>query len=789
MSKLAAFILEKRYWLLALSALFAAINIYLMGLVTINTDMTVYLPDDSSVRAGLGVLQDQFDDVGGNLHVMFENLEAPVADRFLAIDGVETVSSRSEGEFTLYSLDLFDTDGVVEAIEAEFAGYGIAMSGALEGVDPVPDNMMLFIAVPTVIILTLILFSMCASWFEPVIFFINIGIAILINLGTNVIFEHVSDVTMMIAALLQVVLSMDYSIIFLNRYRLEKERASGDAKLAMRRTLENSFSVVSGIAFTTIVGMLMLVFMSFRIGADIGFVIAKGVFVSLVCVFSVMPALILKFDGLIEKTAKPVLRLNMSKVGSFAYNVRYGMLAAFLVLFGFAFYLQGNIHITYSDTGADPVHHVFDLENSFVVLYENADESAMSHVLESLESHDFVLEVSAYGNTLGRALTEAELAEVLELDPTFSALIIRNYYEAALPELTLAEFLSFLQTDVPQNPLFAGFLNAEMLGQLDMLPLMVDPAMMDASMTNTELAELLQLEPAVVAQLLYLYDFLHGEDLEMTMTLSNFMAYLINDFSQHPLFGPAFYPEILEQLETGLSEMEDARHQLVGPEFSRAIIQTDLPFESPETFAFIDDLLETLNNELAGRSYVLGASAMPHEMAQSFPSEHSFITILTAIAFFFVSALSFKSMPVAIILVFVIQAAVYITMGTIAFQEGGIMYLPLIIAQVLLKSRVIDYGILYTANYIEARKNFGAKEAITQALNASMPTILTSGLIIVLITFVTGLIFLDINASIAEIMLLIAQGCLIGTLISVFVLPSLIAVFDKWVTRAKAKAH
>lgn len=786
MSKLAAFILEKRNWLLGFAALFAVVNIYLMGLVTVNTDMTLYLPEGSNVRAGLDILRDQFDDVGGTLHVMFEDSESHT-ERLQVLPGVDAITYRHQDGFTLYTLELSDTSDILEAIEAEFDGYTYHLSGAVEGVDPVPDNMMLWIAIPSVIILSLILFAMCASWFEPVIFFINIGIAILINLGTNVIFEHVSDVTMMIAALLQVVLSMDYAIIFLNRFRLEKGLES-DVKIAMRNTIKNSFSVISGIAFTTIVGMLMLVFMSFQIGADIGFVIAKGVFVSLICVFAVMPALILQFEGLIEKTAKPVLTLKMNKVGSFAHKSRYAMLVIFLALFGAATYLQSGIVITYSETGADPVHHVFDLDNAFVVLYENNDEAAMSELLADLESENFVLEVSAYHNTLGRALTLTQLAETLELDPLMVGLIFRNHASGDLPELTLGEFLAFLQNDITQIPLFSGFLDPEMAGQLEMLPLMIDPAMMGATMTVWELAELLQMEPAMVTQLLFVYDLTRGDQPTRTMTLPDFMTLLVADFRHHPLFGQVFDLETFWQLETGISELENARQMLVGNQFSRAIIQTNLPIESPETFAFMDDLLEQLDS-LPSRTYVVGASAMPHEMAQSFPSELSFITVLTAIAFFFVTALSFKSVPVAIILVFVIQAAVYVTMGTIYFMDDGIMYLPLIIAQVLLKSRVIDYGILYTANYIEARKHLEPKAAIISALDVSMPTILTSGLIIILVTFVTGLVFMDINSSISSILLLIAKGCLIGTLISVFVLPNLIAVFDKWVTRAKAKAH
>jgi predicted RND superfamily exporter protein len=175
-------------------------------------------------------------------------------------------------------------------------------------------------------------------------------------------------------------------------------------------------------------------------------------------------------------------------------------------------------------------------------------------------------------------------------------------------------------------------------------------------------------------------------------------------------------------------------------------------------------------------------------MSQSFPSEFSFISILTAIAFFVVSVFVFKSISVSALLVAVIQSAVFITMAVLVLQTdaAGVGFLSLIIAQVLLKSRVIDYGILYASNYIEARKDNEAKQATIQALENSIETIVTSGLIITLIMLVSGLIFLPINGSIAEIFLVIAQGCFIGILLSVFVLPSLIAVFDRFVSKARS---
>lgn len=160
-----------------------------------------------------------------------------------------------------------------------------------------------------VIIGAAILLIMCKSYFEPVLLLVSIGVAILLNMGTNVIFESVSDMTFSIAAVFQLVLSIDYSIMLLHRYQQEFELLGRKYKeKAMRNAIINAFGSVSSSSITTIVGLLVLLMMSFTIGKDIGLVISKGVFFSLVCVFTVMPSLILWFDHLVDKLDKTNLK-------------------------------------------------------------------------------------------------------------------------------------------------------------------------------------------------------------------------------------------------------------------------------------------------------------------------------------------------------------------------------------------------------------------------------------------------------------------------------------------------
>ena len=138
------------------------------------------------------------------------------------------------------------------------------------------------------IILIFVLLILSASLVEPFLFLLVIGGAILLNMGTNLILGSVSQTTWSISAVLQLVLSMDYSIILMNRYRQEKEAGSLPEE-AMERALKRASSSIASSSFTTFVGLLMLVFMRFRIGKDIGLVLAKGVFLSMLCCIIVLP--------------------------------------------------------------------------------------------------------------------------------------------------------------------------------------------------------------------------------------------------------------------------------------------------------------------------------------------------------------------------------------------------------------------------------------------------------------------------------------------------------------------
>ncbi len=885
MKRLSNFLVEKHKAVLILFICFTLVCAWLMTQMTINSDMTKYLPETSPMKAGIAVIDAEFP-AQSSFNLMVKGLpegeKSAVRDYIAGLDNVFGVAHDDSAKYnvddkTLYVIQVNaaaaspEVKAISTAIKNRYSNYPLTLSG--DALGNTAMELLPMLAAMAFAILMVILFVMCNSWVEPLLFLCTIGIAIIINMGTNAAFESVSDITAAIAAILQLVLSMDYSIMLLNRYRQEKA-LGGSNNDAMKRALQNAFASISSSSVTTIVGMLALVFMSFTIGRDIGFVLAKGVLLSLICIFTALPGLILIFDRAIEKTAKKSLHIKMDKIGAFSYWARRVIPIAFIVLFAVSFYLQGNVEISYTMGEYYEINNTFPLDNTLVLVYENRDEAAVGAIAAELESDPGLDTVSAYSTTLGKEMGYREMAETADMEETFAAQLYGYYFDklGELPErkLTLAEFIRFIQDDVVTNEQFAPFFTEENLKQLDAVGAMASgeasltaedfaalsgmntvlvqqlygyyftqygetedgsipltslvaflsetiaanpqyaaffpegameqlavlggdstdaetPEQATEEMTAAELAAAIGMDEAMVKQLFYYYAAAQGEAPQGKIAMADFMRFILTDVANDEQFKPFFTEDALAQLQTAGAELDDGIAQLVGKEHSRAILTLNLPEESPETFALIASLETKLDAALAGEYSLVGNSSMAYEMNGSFPGEMNLITILTAVAIFLVVAVAFRSVAVPLILVCVIQCAIFITMASLYIQGSSIYYLPLLIVQCLLMGATVDYGILYTSYYREARETMEVKPAVTAALNSSIHTILTSSLILITVTFVLGLVYARSEPSISEILLIIARGGVSSTALVVFVLPGLMAALDRFVVGKKKK--
>ncbi len=328
MKKLANVLVKYRLIFFIVSVALAFFCAFLIPKVTINKDQSKYLAKDSNMNQGLEIMKEEFPviELKDSFQIMFEGLthteRQAIHQELIEFEGVESVdydvdsidhNSKTFAMYVVHTDYVGDNDKVSALIKqmhnryedthTVYSYYSGAQLDVLDRLIPM-----------AIIVGVIVLLLMCKSFFEPFLLLVSIGIAIMINMGSNVIFESVSDMTFSIAAIFQLVLSIDYSIMLLHRYQQEYALLGRQNKpKAMRNAIVNAFGSVSSSSLTTIIGLLVLLLMSFTIGKDIGLVISKGVFFSLVCVFTVMPSLILWFDGLVEKLDKENLKKKFQK--------------------------------------------------------------------------------------------------------------------------------------------------------------------------------------------------------------------------------------------------------------------------------------------------------------------------------------------------------------------------------------------------------------------------------------------------------------------------------------------
>ena len=391
--RFAHFLVKRSRIILIIFVLLAIGCAFLIPQVSVNQDMTKYLPKDSAMRHGLDLMQTEFgDDETSSLEIMFDDLKTAgqkkaVLQKLESIRNVDSVDYEpaaddtdkyyNDGRYTRYIINCDagqyseEATGVWTDVKAAFEEkHHITLSGPINNAND--SGLPIWIVVVALLLIILILTVMANSWIEPVIFLITIGVAVGINMGTYVFFPSISKSTHDIVALLQLVLSIDYSIMLLNRYRQQRPLTT-DKNEAMEKALTASFGAITGSSLTTFAGLLALVFMSFTMGADIGLALAKGVIISLLCIFTVLPALTLGFDSLMLKTAKKPLPFDFPKLSGFLHRMRVPLTLLFIGLFLGSFLVRSGVDFSYSQGRDTSIDDVFGHTNSIVVLYDERD--------------------------------------------------------------------------------------------------------------------------------------------------------------------------------------------------------------------------------------------------------------------------------------------------------------------------------------------------------------------------------------------------------------------------------
>ena len=433
------FMKSKKYVIVALFVLAALLSVWLSDKVAINYNISDYLDESTETKISLNIIEDEFGKTG-DVQVMIENIDTEsakdVVDTIKKIPNVLTVNF-DEYDTNYYKdgdalfVVLVDGDEYSDTANAVVEDIRTALDDSFEGKinyggsvvekrtmrEAIQNEIVLILAIAVCLVIAIMLI-MAKSWIEPIILLIASGVAILINMGTNAIFGEISYITNAVAAILQLALSIDYSIVLLHGYRKAKENDVSSEK-AMTSAIKDVIKPVSASALTTIAGLLALLFMTMRIGFDIGIVLMKGIIISALTSMTLLPALLLIFEKLMDKTAKRELVLKDKKLCSFAVKGSKAVVPIALALIIACGVLQfGNAYSFTDSKGSNTaIEDVFGSNNSVVVVYPNSNgsfdkESELADKLLTFKTADgktVLKNYTAYSNTV-RELYDIDMA-------------------------------------------------------------------------------------------------------------------------------------------------------------------------------------------------------------------------------------------------------------------------------------------------------------------------------------------------------------------------------------------
>ena len=423
--------------------------------VGVNYDLSKYLPDFAPTKQALDVMEQEFG-YPGMARIMVKDVTLPEArtirQRISRVDGVDLVVGPDLAA-NVYSTDAFiknsltdrfykdgnavyqiifedgDSDasthkaineiyGIVGKDRGCFAGSAVSSK---ERQESITREIAMAIGM-AVVIIWLILTLTTTSWFEPFLFILVMAVAIVLNMGSNIMFGRISFFTFSTAAILQLAVSMDYSIFLLHTYTAIKQ-SGVDSRPAMEAAIEKSCSSILASGATTIVGFLVIALMKFTIGRDVGFVLTKGIVCSLVTVLFLMPTLILRFDKKIEKTAHRSFLPPLDGLGKLMYRIRIPVLAAAAFCAVPCYFGQSMNYFYYGDDalGSGPgtrvyedsraIEDVFGKSNVIIAMVPNGNVIKERRLTEELEDQEFIDYALSMAGTLPQGIPESFLPE------------------------------------------------------------------------------------------------------------------------------------------------------------------------------------------------------------------------------------------------------------------------------------------------------------------------------------------------------------------------------------------
>ncbi len=444
----------------------------------INYDILGYLPQSLETVSGQDIMVDQFGSGAFSMVVVEGMANKDVAELEKKLEAVEHVESviwyddivditvpvemlpdkfqeaLFKGNATLMIAMFDNTTSADETMEAVTAMRGVVgkqafisgMSGVVTDIKNLAlAEMPVYVAVAAGLALLILILTM-DSFVTPIIFLLGIGTAIVFNMGTNIVFGEISYITQALTAILQLGVTMDYSIFLLESYEANKERFEGDKQRAMAHAISNTFKSVTSSSVTTIAGFAALCFMTYKLGMDLGVVMIKGVVFGVIVCLTFLPSLILCLDGVIEKTKHRNLIPDLGGLSKGIVKMWPVALVLFAVLIGPAYYGNKNYDIYYNIDSGLPgdldsavankkLEETFQMNNVHIVLMKTGlsakEKNNMQAEMEKVDGVKWILGMnSIVGANFPDSMIPEEYREKLRSDEYELEFICSDYKSA-----------------------------------------------------------------------------------------------------------------------------------------------------------------------------------------------------------------------------------------------------------------------------------------------------------------------------------------------------------------------
>lgn len=455
MNKFGTLIVKNKVVILAISIVLLIPSILGYVNTRVNYDILDYLPDDIETMVGQQILLDDFG-TGAFSMVMIEGMEnkevAVLKEKIEKIDGVEkviwydsfldlsvpmellpqNVYDAFHAKDSTLMVVIFEggtsSEGTMNAIQQmkKIAGKQCFISGISAIVTDTKNlsnkETPLYVLI-AVVVSSLVLALTMDSFLVPIFFLLSIGMAIVYNLGSNYFLGEISYITKALSAVLQLGVTMDYSIFLWHSYEEQQERFQGEKDRAMAHAIGNTITSVTGSSITTVAGFIALCFMSFTLGKDLGIVMAKGVILGVLSCVTILPAMLLTFDKALQKTKhKPVFG-DTSGIAGFITKHHMLFIVAFVVLLVPAIYGYGNTKVYYNLTDTlpksldsvvanDKLSKDYNMNSTHLVLVDRSMESKkITKMTEQMEQVKGVTDVVSFEKVVGPAIPEEILPD------------------------------------------------------------------------------------------------------------------------------------------------------------------------------------------------------------------------------------------------------------------------------------------------------------------------------------------------------------------------------------------